>query len=187
MPFCFLDKEIKSTFPLATFPSFDKHVNQTAQFQVKSTSTEIDVTRRGDHFEKRINIIWQLMLVILAVILVLAFSYLGKCVHRQWVSVRNVTTHDISLNENKQTESNYERVVDVDSQCYLTAAYVDVREFEAGNTTNKDIPDGSVVVSLDPSNDVLQYRETPSNNDMHENSSERGAKEFDNLYITPCL
>lgn len=54
MPFCFLDKEIKSTFPLATFPSFDKHVNQTAQFQVKSTSTEIDVTRRGDHFEKRI-------------------------------------------------------------------------------------------------------------------------------------
>lgn len=152
---------------------------------MKSTSTEIDVTRGGDNLENRINIIWQLMLVILAVILVLAFSYIGKCVHRQWLSVRNVTTHDLSLNENKQIESNYERVEDVDSQCYLTAAYVDIRV--AGNATNQEISDPSIAVSLEPSNDMLQHRENASNYNVHENSSEKGVKEFDDLYIIPCL
>lgn len=87
-----------STEPIVAIIDFDNIVYSTHQMEEKSTFTIPKITEsniRGN-FENRIQNIWQFMLIMLAVFSVMALTYLGKCVHRQWTSrslqVSNIRT-----------------------------------------------------------------------------------------------
>lgn len=90
--------------------------------------TEVNIK---NNLENRIQTMWQLMLMILAVLLMFALTYLGKCLHRQWtnrtvqVSNTNTTGPGLESNESRQIELYYEQIQDVvendDRKLYLTA------------------------------------------------------------------
>lgn len=119
---------------------------------------------------------------------VLASTYLGKCVHRQWTSRAvqvNTSTPDIALNMSNQTE--YEQIQNVeyeDPERYLPASHDDSR---GGSVNNSEEKIDSVYIrqSLELLSEEALVVEHKSENVLYENQSNSGVREADDLYLTP--
>lgn len=192
------DEETGVTVPHVTLTSFSKYVNQSHGFESKSTSAVLDIneTQDEDSLKNSIKTIWQLMLMILAVLVFLALVYLGKCVRRQFtnrthqVSHTNTPTPNVMLNENHQIEGWYEQIQDAeheDSGRYLTPACNESRTIGPlpnQETIEEKIELVSISMMPGPSNDNVQKRENTSDkNDIYKNT----VKEYDDMYISPCV
>lgn len=177
--------------------SYEKYINKTGHFEMKSTSTnpEINDSSDKDSLKDMIKTTWKLMLIIFAVLTVLAFSYIGKCIYRQWTSralqIRN--TAIITSRENNQTESHYERVQDVengDPQSYQTPTddniHTNSNVLNQGTGSEK-IDLASINISLGSSNEESTHRESVSESHMYENEPDRNLTKPCDLYITPCM
>lgn len=192
------DEETGFTVPHVTLTSFSKYVIQSHGFESRSTSTVLDINEKKDEdsLKNSIKTIWQLMLMILAVLVFLAVVYLGKCVRRQFTSRTpqgshtNTATPNIMLNENHQIEGCYEQIQDAeheDSGRYLTPACNEsgtVGPCPNQETIEEKIELVSIAMMPGPSNDNVQKRKKASDNkDMYKNT----VKEFDDMYISPCM
>lgn len=187
--------EARSTVPHATLVSFDKNVTQSNHFKSKSTSTVPDINEvwDGNSLKSRINTIWQMVLIILAVLMLLAFGYLGKCVHRhltsstQPVSHTNTMTPNETLNESHQLECRYEQIQEVehnDSERYLTPVCDDTRI--AGTCPDQETgveKINPVSIAVPASNDKVPKREKTKDNNMYENI----VKDYDYMNVSPCM
>lgn len=131
------------------------------------------------------------MLIMLAVFSVLASTYLGKCVHRQWtsravqVSNNSTSTPDIVLNMSNQTE--YEQIQNVeyeDPERYLPASHDDSRGGSVNNIEEK-IDSVYIRQSLELLSEEALVVEHKSENVLYENQSNSGVREADDLYLTP--
>lgn len=134
--------------------------------------------------------------MILAVLVFLAIVYLGKCVRRQFtnrthqVSLTNTATPNVMLNENHQIEGWYEEIQDAeheDSGRYLTPGFNESGTI-GPNPNQETIEEKIELVSISmmpgPSNDNAQKRENASDkNDVYKNK----VKEYDDIYISPCV
>lgn len=193
------DKEERSTVPHGTFSSLDKYVHQSNHFELKSTTTipYINESKDGDSLANSIKTIWQLILIILAILVIFACAYVVKCVRRQWMSRTLQVTHtntvtlNAILNENHHTIGLYDQIQDVEhdgSERYLSPACDDTRI--AGTCPDEEtgvdkVDPVSIAVTYGSSNDEIPIEENVSEeNDMHESSVVKG---YDDLYITPCM
>lgn len=183
--------------------SSDKHVDLVSYLIKESTPTVQDITEPnfGENLnlglENRIQTNWQLMLIILGVLLVLTFTYLGKCVHRHWtsrnfkVSNNNTAAPDITLNQISQIETFYERVQDIEydePERYLTAAIDDIRG--RGTIPNLD----SSLAKTEPMfiNVVVEQTQDTALTakkviEKNEYENQPATEETNDLYITPCM
>lgn len=192
------DEKTGFTVPHLTQASFSKYINQSDYFESRSTSTilYINKTKDEDSLKNSIKTIWQLMLMILAVLVFLALVYLGRCVRRQFtyrthpVSHTNTATPNVMLNENHQIEGWYEQIQDAeheDSGRYLTPACnesgtIGPRSNEETIEEKKELV--SIAMMPGPSNDNVQKRENANDkNDIYKNI----VKEYDDMYISPCV
>lgn len=192
------DEKTGLTVPHLTLTSFSKYINQSYDFDSRSTSTILDIneTKDEDSLKNNIKTMWQLMLMILAVLVFLALVYLGKCVRRHFtsrthqVSHTNTATPNVMLNENHQIEGCYEQIQDAeheDSGRYLTPACNESSTFgpcPIQETIEEKIELVSISMLPGPSNDNVQKRENASDkNDIYNNT----VKEYDDTYISPCV
>lgn len=197
---CFLtvDEEKDKTIMDVTVQSSDKHFNYTNYFKkeekpstlkdITETKADVDIHK---NYENR-----QLMLIILAVLILLTSSYLGRCVYRQWSSrtIRASNTDtakpNTTMSEIIQIGSHYDQVQDRDNddqERYLTTAPDD--NDGNGNISNISYQDASSVKNdtasiravVEATQDKAQNGE--NTREMYKNQPE----ETINLYITPCM
>lgn len=159
----------------------------------KSTLTIPKITEsniRGN-FENRIQNIWQFMLIMLAVFSVMALTYLGKCVHRQWTSrslqVSNIRTSspNIVLNGSNQTDCKYEETQNVEyeePELYLSAAPND--SCASGINNQRKMEFGSIRPSPQLLFEALN-EEQKCEKIMYENQLNKGERETEDLYLSP--
>lgn len=165
-----------------------------------STNQKSHKTNVGENLNKglgnRIKINWQLMIIILALLTVLTSTYLGKCVHRHWisrtlqVSISN-TSPAIALGEINQTENSYNRFQTTEyeePQRYQTTAGDAIGQ--SSNTLNhENSPEYMEAVSCSSENEpraktLLNWINT-NKKDQCENQLDPG--KLNDLYITPCM
>lgn len=177
--------------------SSDKHVDLVSYLIKESTPTVQDITEPnfGENLnqglENRIQTNWQLMLIILGVLLVLTFTYLGKCVHRHWtsrnfkVSNTNTAAPDITLNQISQIETFYERVQDIEydePERYLTAAIDDIRGLDSSLAKTEPM---FINVVVEQTQDTALSAKNVIKKNEYENQP--ATEETNDLYITPCM
>lgn len=174
----------------------------------KRTSPFPDTTKinEGGNLEHGIRTLWQLMSILIGVLILIAFAYLGKCVYRHLTlralqvinaptSERNIVT---AFNESRQTECFYEQILEVghnDAQRYLTASRDDMLEkgiFPYQNITSEKMD--TVTVSIRPnrssfemSTDETQPGENLNKSYTYENLPDNGVREIDDFYLTPSI
>lgn len=163
-----------------------------------SRTPKIIETNIGGYLENRIKTIWQFILIILAVLSLLAFTYIGKCLHRQWtsrslqVSNTNTSAPDSALNMRNEIECFYEQIPNIayeDPERYLTAAQ-DYSHRDGINNSQEKIDAvsiRSIGPSIEPSNDEPQNNESKCETVMYENQPNNGVGENDGLYLTPIM
>lgn len=194
------DKETAVTG--VTFLSTKQQLNHSSKAKDEGTSTnqKNHKTNVGENLNKglgnRIKINWQLMIIILALLTVLTSTYLGKCVHRHWisrtlrVSISN-TSPAIALGEINQTENSYNRFQTTEyeePQRYQTTAGDAIGQ--SSNTLNhENSPEYMEAVSCSSENEpraktLLNWINT-NKKDQCENQLDPG--ELNDLYITPCM
>lgn len=194
------DKE--TTVTGVTFLSTKQQLNHSSKAKDEGTSTnqKNHKTNVGENLNKglgnRIKINWQLMIIILALLTVLTSTYLGKCVHRHWisrtlrVSISN-TSPAIALGEINQTENSYNRFQTTEyeePQRYQTTAGDAIGQ--SSNTLNhENSPEYMEAVSCSSENEpraktLLNWINT-NKKDQCENQLDPG--ELNDLYITPCM
>lgn len=194
------DKE--TTVTGVTFLSTKQQLNHTSKAKDEGTSTnqKNHKTNVGENLNKglgnRIKINWQLMIIILALLTVLTSTYLGKCVHRHWISrtlrvnISN-TSPAIALGEMNQTKNSYNR--------FQTTEYEEPKRNQttagdaigqSSNTLNhENNPEYMEAVSCSSENEprakkLLNWINT-NKKDQCENQLYPG--ELNDLYITPCM
>lgn len=200
--FSIADKEATHTVSHIAVTSSDKHVDILSYLIKESTPTIQDITEQnfGENLnqglEHRIQTNWQLMLIILGVLLVLTFTYLGKCVHRHCTSrnfkVSNTKTAgpDVTLDQINQIETFYERVQDIEydePERYLAAANDDIH----GRGTIQNL-DSSLEKKEPVVNVVVEQTQNTALNAKNviekiEYANQQASEETNDLYITPCL
>lgn len=194
------DKE--TTVTGVTFLSTKQQLNHSSKAKDEGTSTnqKNHKTNVGENLNKglgnRIKINWQLMIIILALLTVLTSTYLGKCVHRHWisrtlrVSISN-TSPAIALGEINQTENSYNRFQTTEyeePQRYQTTAGDAIGQ--SSNTLNhENSPEYMEAVSCSSENEpraktLLNWINT-NKKDQCENQLDPG--KLNDLYITPCM
>lgn len=194
------DKE--TTVTGVTFLSTKQQLNHSSKAKDEGTSTnqKNHKTNVGENLNKglgnRIKINWQLMIIILALLTVLTSTYLGKCVHRHWisrtlqVSISN-TSPAIALGEINQTENSYNRFQTTEyeePQRYQTTAGDAIGQ--SSNTLNHENSlEYMEAVSCSSENEpraktLLNWINT-NKKDQCENQLDPG--ELNDLYITPCM
>lgn len=194
------DKE--TTVTGVTFLSTKQQLNHTSKAKDEGTSTnqKNHKTNVGENLNEglgnRIQINWQLMIIILTLLTVLTSTYLGKCVHRHWISrtlrvnISN-TSPAIALGEMNQTKNSYNR--------FQTTEYEEPKRNQttagdaigqSSNTLNhENNPEYMEAVSCSSENEprakkLLNWINT-NKKDQCENQLYPG--ELDDLYITPCM
>lgn len=199
-----IEQEQTSTKQSIAVSNFDKIVKSTHHLEGKSTLTipKFIEPNIGGILENRIQTIWQFVLIMLAVFSVLAFTYLGKCVHRQWTSrslqVGNTMTSapdsalNVHVHVSNQNEFIYEQIQNIeyeDPERYLTAAHDDILGDGINNSQEKidSVSFMSIGPTLEPSNDEAINGEHESENAMYENQSSDRVRETNDLYLTPIL
>lgn len=199
--FSIADKEATHTVSHIAVISSDTHVDILSFLIKESTPTIQDITEPnfGENWnqglENRIQTNWQLMLIILGVLLVLTFTYLGKCVHRHCTSrnfkVSNTKTAgpDMTLDQINQIETFYERVQDIEydePERYLAAANDDIhgRDTIQNSSLEKKEPMFINVV-------VEQNQDTALNAkiviEKNEYANQKASEKTNDMYITPCM
>lgn len=194
------DKE--TTVTGVTFLSTKQQLNHSSKAKDEGTSTnqKNHKTNVGENLNKglgnRIKINWQLMIIILALLTVLTSTYLGKCVHRHWisrtlqVSISN-TSPAIALGEINQTENSYNRFQTTEyeePQRYQTTAGDAIGQ--SSNTLNhENSPEYMEAVSCSSENEpraktLLNWINT-NKKDQCENQLDPG--KLNDLYITPSM
>lgn len=196
------DKE--TTVTGVTFLSTKQQLNHSSKAKDEGTSTnqKNHKTNVGENLNKglgnRIKINWQLMIIILALLTVLTSTYLGKCVHRHWisrtlqVSISNTSPATcIALGEINQTENSYNRFQTTEyeePQRYQTTAGDAIGQ--SSNTLNhENSPEYMEAVSCSSENEpraktLLNWINT-NKKDQCENQLDPG--KLNDLYITPCM
>lgn len=194
------DKE--TTVTGVTFLSTKQQLNHTSKAKDEGTSTnqKNHKTNVGENLNEglgnRIQINWQLMIIILTLLTVLTSTYLGKCVHRHWISrtlrvnISN-TSPAIALGEMNQTKNSYNR--------FQTTEYEEPKRNQttagdaigqSSNTLNhENNPEYMEAVSCSSENEprakkLLNWINT-NKKDQCENQLYPG--ELNDLYITPCM
>lgn len=184
-----------------TFLSTKQQLNHTSKAKDEGTSTnqKNHKTNVGENLNQglgnRIRINWQLMIIILALLTVLTSTYLGKCVHRHWisrtlrVSISN-TSPAIAFGGINQTENSYNR--------FQTTEYEEPKRYQT--TAGDDIGQNSDTLNHENSTEYLEAVSCSSENeprlkqllnwinikkDQYENKPDTG--ELNDLYITPCM
>lgn len=200
--FSIADKEATHTVSHIAVTSSVKHVDILSYLIKESTPTIQDITEPnfGENLnqglENRFQTNWQLMLIILGVLLVLTFTYLGKCVHRYCTSrnfkVSNTKTAgpDVTLDQINQIETFYERVQDIEydePERYLAAANDDIH----GRGTIQNL-DSSLEKKEPVVNVVVEQTQNTALNAKNviekiEYANQQASEETNDLYITPCL
>lgn len=155
-----------------------------------------------DNLENRIQTMWQLMLMILAVLLMFALIYLGKCLHRQWtnrtiqVSNTNNSGPGQASNESRQIELHYEQIQDVendDRQLYLTAVCNESQGTLISSNQNTSsekidsVSNRSIRSNLELSSDEELNSENVSENVRFDNQQDSADRKKSDLYITPIM
>lgn len=162
------------------------------------TIPKIIETNIGGSLESRIQTIWQFILIILAVLSLLAFAYIGKCLHRQWtfrsfqVTNTNTLAPESALDMRNEIECVYEQIQNIeyeDPERYLTAAQDDSHRDGINNSQEKidALSIRSVGQPIEPSNIEPRNRESKSEKIMYENQPNNGIRETDDLYLTPIM
>lgn len=189
-----------STASIVSVSSFDKIVSSTHHMGGSRTLTiskNIE-TNIGGILENRIQTIWQFILIILAVLSLLAFTYIGKCLHRQWasrslqVSNTNTSAPESALNMRNDIECIYEQIQNIeyeDPERYLTAAQDNSHRDSINNSQEKidTVSLRSIGSSIEPTNNEPLNRESYSENVMYENQPNKGVREDDGFYLTPIM
>lgn len=209
--------ETSSANQHVTANNYDKHINQNTHLEEKQTSTVPKITETiikdrssifpditdkniRDNLENRIQTMWQLMLMILAVLLVFALTYLGKCLHRQWtnrtVQVRNTNNSrpGLASNESRQIQLHYEQIQDLDDrQLYLTAvsneshgALIVSNQISSSEKIDS-VSNRSIRSNLELSSEEDLSSENVSVNVRFDNQRDSVQRETSGLYITPIL
>lgn len=209
--------ETSSANQHVTAKNYDKHINQNTHLEEKQTSTVPKITETiikdrssifpditdkniRDNLENRIQTMWQLMLMILAVLLVFALTYLGKCLHRQWtnrtvqVSNTNNSGPGLASNESRQIQLHYEQIQDLDDrQLYLTAvsneshgALIVSNQITSSEKIDS-VSNRSIRSNLELSSEEDMSSENVSENVRFDNQRDSVQRETSGLYITPIL
>lgn len=187
--------EIRSSIPRSSVTGL-KDLHRTDLLEERSTSTILKIpdTNIRTIIEHRIQTNWQFMLIITCVLIVLAATYLGRCVHRhcksnaQQVGNTNTAAQNTSINESHQIEY-YEEMHNVeyeDPERYRTVACDDNSE-NGINTSQAKMDSVSIIpilLSLEPSTDVALNGNHVSENAMYLKIE---IKETGDLYLSPTL
>lgn len=194
------DKE--TTVTGVTFLSTKQQLNHTSKAKDEGTSTNQKNHKTNvwenlnEGLGNRIQINWQLMIIILTLLTVLTSTSLGLCVHRHWisrtlrVSISN-TSPAIALGEMNQTKNSYNR--------FQTTEYEEPKRNQttagdaigqSSNTLNhENKTEYMEAVSCSSENEprakkLLNWINT-NKKDQCENQLYPG--ELNDLYITPCM
>lgn len=180
--------------------SFEKIVFSTNHLGGSRTLTnpKIIETNNGGNLENRIQTIWQFILIILAVLSLLAFTYIGKCFHRQWTSRSlqlgntNTSAPELALNTRNEIECLYEQIQNIEyeePERYLTAVQDDIHIDGINNSQEKidAVSIESIEPSIEQSNNDPLNRESKTENVMYENQPNTGIQKNDGLYLTPIM
>lgn len=192
--------EISSSIPRPSVTAL-RDLNRTDLLEERSTSTILKITDTNIRtiIEHRIQTNWQFMLIITCVLIVLAATYLGRCVNRHCKSrahqVSNTFTaaQNTSINESHQIEYFYEEMQNVeyeDPEHYRTVACDDYSGNIAINTSQEKMDSVSIILirsSLEPSTDEPFNGHHVSENTMYENQPKIEIRETDDLYLTPTM
>lgn len=200
---CFTGKATRFAKPLVTVQNFDENVNRSNQEMKSSTIPAMTEVNIKNNLENRIQTMWQLMLTILAVLLMFALTYLGKCLHRQWtsrtvqVSNTNSTGPGLESNESRQIELYYEQIQDVveddDRKLYLTAVCNESHGTLISSNQNTSsgkidsVSNRSMRSNLELSSNEELNSENVSESvtfDSQQDGADRGRSD---LYITPIM
>lgn len=189
--------------------------NSTVQFSdIKSTDVfnlmdnleEISTTKiskitdpnTDNILEHRIQTNWQFMVIITCVLIALTILYLGRCVHRQWISrihqVSNTNTAvpNAAINESHQIEFFYDEIQNVEYEDHWRYRTIecDDNNGNSTNTSQEKIESVSIIPirsSLEPSTDEALTGEHVSENTVYENQPEIEIRKSGDLYLTPIL
>lgn len=138
------------------------------------------------------------MLIITCVLIVLAATYLGRCIHghcksrSHQVSTTDIAAQNTSINESHQIEYLYEEMQNVeyeDPERYRTVA-CDDNSVNGFNTSQEKMDSVSIIPimsSLEPSTDEELNRHHINENTMYENQSKIEIRETVDLYLTPTM
>lgn len=174
--------------------------NQTDNLEKRSTSTILKITDMniGTILERRIQTNWQFMLIITCVLIVLATTYLGKCVHRHLksrahqVSNTDTAAPNTTINESNQIEYFYEDMQNAEyeePERYRTVVCDDNSE-NGINTFQEKMESVSIMnitSSLEPSTDEAFNGHHVSESIMYENQPKIEIRETGDLYLTPTI
>lgn len=191
--------ELSSSIPRSTVTAL-KDLNRTDLLEERSTLTILKITDTNIRtiIEHRIQTNWQFMLIITCVLIVLAATYLGRCVHRhckfnaQQVGNTNTAAQITSLNESHQIEYFYEEMQNVeyeDPERYRTVA-CDDNSVNGINTSQEKMDSVSIIPimsSLEPSTDEALKRQHVSENTTYENQPKIEIRDTGDLYLSPTV
>lgn len=180
-----------------TFLSTKQQLNHSSKAKDEGTSTnkKNHKTNVGENLNKglgnRIKINWQLMIIILALLTVLTSTYLGKCVHRHWisrtlrVSISN-TSPAIALGEINQTEN---QTTEYEEPKRYQTTTGDAIGQSSSTLNHENSPEYMEAVSCSSENEpraktLLNWINT-NKKDQCENQLDPG--KLNDLYITPCM
>lgn len=191
--------EISSSIPRSFVPAL-KDLNRTEFLEERSTSTIFEITDTNIRtiIEHRIQTNWQFMLIITCVLIVIAATYLGRCVHRhckfnaQQVGNTNTAAQNTSINESHQIEYFYEEMQNVeyeDPERYRTVACDDNSGNGINNSQEKmdSVSIIPIMSSLEPSTDEALNGHHVSENTMYENQPKIEIRETGDLYLSPIV
>lgn len=190
--------EISSSIPRSSVTAL-KGLNRTDLLEERSTPTILKITDTHIRtiIEHRIQTNWQFMLIITCVLIVLAATYLGRCVHRhcksnaQQVGNTNTAAQNISMNESHQIEYHEEmqNVEYEDTERYRTVA-CDDNSGNGINTSQEKMDSVSIIpilLSLESSTDEALNRHHVSENTMYERQLKIDIRETGDLYLSPTV
>lgn len=191
--------ELRSSIPRSSVTVL-KDLNRTDLLEERSTSTILKITDTNIRtiIEHRIQTNWQFMLIITCVLIVLAATYLGRCVHRhckfnaQQVGNTHTTAQNTSTNDSHQIEYFYEEMQNVeyeDPERYRTVA-CDDNSGNVLNTSQEKMDSVAIIpilLSFEPSTDEALNGNHVSENTMYENQLKIEIRETGDLYLSPTV
>lgn len=177
----------ETTVTSVTFLSSNQQLNHTSKTKYEDTSTV-----KENH---KTNAVENFMIIILALLTMLTSTYLGKCVHRRWISrtvrVRiSSTTPTIALGEINETGYSYDRVQTIydEPQRYQTTASDAIGQ-NSDVINHENNPENLETVSCSPESEPKREKSlnliNTNKKDQHENQPD--TEDLNNVYITPCM
>lgn len=167
--------------------------DQISNLELNSISTTVENTEQTvkENLENRIHTIWQLILIILGVLVVIASTYLGNCAYQHWasrirhISNANTAAPNIVHNESQQSDCFYEQI-----------QHLEYEEPQRYCVAMCDENCGTGIITMNPvsltsyrsSMELSTLNEEPvSENAIYQNQPDRGIRDTNDLYLTPTM